>query len=89
MIRAIVSLCPHYTRYVTEQQSSEGDPSICAVTFLHKVVPYVIECVVTSGIYFVLDFPHSPFTALLRVSYWLFKHLYNQILTYSLVNSRF
>jgi hypothetical protein len=69
MIRAIATLCPHYSRYVKEQQSTDGDSSLAADTFLHKVVPFVIECVVTSGIYFIVDFPHSPFTALLRVSF--------------------
>jgi hypothetical protein len=68
MTRAIVTLCPHYPRYLRELQSPDGDPASAAQMFLHKVVPFVIECVVTSGIYFVNDFPHSPFTPMLRVS---------------------
>jgi hypothetical protein len=68
MMRAIVTLCPHYPRYLREIQSPAGDPSLCANNFIHKVIPFVIECVVTSGIYFVNDFPHSPFTSSLQVS---------------------
>lgn len=76
MMNAITTLCPSYQRFVQEQKSANGDPSLAARNFLYKVVPFLIECVVTSGIYFVNDFPNSPFTPLLRVSLYLLSFLF-------------
>ena len=68
MMAAITTLIPSYSRFVCEHKSSNGDDATAADTFLYKVIPFVIECVVTSGIFYVRDFPNSPLTSQLRVS---------------------
>lgn len=91
MMNAITTLCPSYQRFIQEQKSANGDPSLAARTFLYKVIPFVMECVVTSGIYFVTDFPNSPFTSLLRVSLFVLSYFYFIVIFYDRIgtNSNF
>ena len=38
----------------------EGDDGMCCDTFLNEILPYLIECLVQDGIYFVVDHPTHP-----------------------------
>ena len=82
MMATITTLIPHYSRFVREHKSLNGDDATAADTFLYKVLPFVVECVVTSGIFFVKDFPNSPFTPLLRVSFLVTNFPFNIFFSY-------
>ena len=42
-----------------------GDSTICAYKFLHHIIPYLVEALVTDGIYFINDFPNHIITQFL------------------------
>jgi hypothetical protein len=51
-------LLPEYDRWLEESQDSDiGDKTICAEKFLNDVLPYLVEVLVTDGIYFTQEFP--------------------------------
>jgi hypothetical protein len=50
-------LLPEYDRWLEESQSDIGDKTICADKFLNDILPYLVEVLVTDGIYFTQEFP--------------------------------
>jgi hypothetical protein len=71
------ALIPCYPRFVQEQKSGNGDDSIAATTFLYQVLPYFVETVLATGIYFVVEYPDHPFSHILQVTpplhnFWIF-----------------
>jgi ASC-1-like (ASCH) protein len=60
-------LIPCYKRFVEEKESNAGDKSLAAYTFLYHVLPFFVETVLSSGIYFVQEYPNHPFSHVLLV----------------------
>jgi hypothetical protein len=60
-------LIPHYSRYVTEQQSEYGDKTVAATKLLYHVIPHLVETVLQCGYWFVHDYPTHPLAAVLKV----------------------
>jgi uncharacterized membrane protein SirB2 len=63
----IHELIPSYKRFVEEQNSPVGEKSLAAKKFLYHVLPYFVETVLSSGIYFVKEYPNHPFSHILLV----------------------
>jgi hypothetical protein len=61
-------LLPQYDEYCRQQRSPSGDKSTCCTKFLYDIIPFMVEVVVTSGIYLIKDIPNHPMSQYLRVS---------------------
>jgi hypothetical protein len=60
-------LIPCYKRFLQEHQSEKGDKSLAAKKFLFHVLPFFAETALSSGIYFVKEYPKHPFSLILLV----------------------
>jgi hypothetical protein len=65
--KCIRILIPHYSRYIYEYKSNEGDHSKCASTFLFEVLPFVVETILQCGFYFIKEFPNHELSRLLEL----------------------
>ena len=49
-----------YRMWLQEQRGPDGDKGECWECFLYKIIPYLVETLVTDGIHFIIDYPdHS------------------------------
>jgi hypothetical protein len=74
-------LLPKYPEYLRQQKSAMGDKSTCCTKFLYDIIPFMVEIVVTSGIYLTRDFPSHPMSQYLRVSLVFRLSQYTSLLT--------
>lgn len=60
-------LLPDYNQWVRQTTERRGDKSSCCKKFLFLIVPYLVEILVTDGIYLIQKCPNNPTSHLLKV----------------------
>jgi hypothetical protein len=74
-------LLPKYDEYCRQQRSAHGDKTSCCTKFLYQILPFMVEIVVTGGIYLIKDHPNHPMSQYLRVSCFRLLSQYSSLLT--------